>query len=462
MVAATHQLADARSRHLRVFLSQIHRHLACHHQLVGAALALHGCRRHAEVVAHRLQDVVNRQRLVVHLHGTLHHALSQHHVNLAVVHHAKCHQRVHGTLQVAHAAVRRVGDEFHHVLRNLQAVASDLAVQDVHAQLAVGLLQLCYQSARETRQQTVGHTLQVHRRTVARQDNPACVAEQVVEDVEERLLRTLLAHPFLHVVHDEQVYRLVEVHEVVERVLPYRVRVLYLKQPCTHVEHTLLRVQLLHLVADGIHQMRLATARRTVDEQRVELRRLRILRDALAHAARQLVAVALYECREGHLAVQLRIQFLRHHRVQHRRTLVGPTLRLHSHLGLLALEALRQTMLAVGHHTVGQPHAVTERPAQHLAQQVYVVLLQVLVHKRARHLNKHRLRRFRKRLEDDGLEPRVILLLGHVFADQRKRVLPLSVLVFFHSRCQSLYFVRALPVKVFHHCNTARRYTFLL
>ena len=322
----------------------------------------------------------------------------------------------------------------HDILRNLQSVTTYLAIQDVDAQLAIGLLELCDESTREAGEQSLRHAFQVNWWTVAGHDDSPIVAEEVVEDVEECLLCALLANPLLNIVDDEQVDGLVEMHKVVERVLAYRVGVLQFEEAGADIEHALLRIDLLHTIADGINKMCLSTSRRSVDKHRVELAGLRMLSDGQSNTTRQFVAIALDEVRESLMRIQLRVEFLWHSGIEHRRRLVGTTLRLlGGSLRLFSFKILREAMLTVGDNTIGQSNTLTEHTPQHLTEKSHIVLLQVLVDEGARYLHQHRLRLLVERFEGDGLEPCVILLLGDILADECECFLPKSIRTFCHS-----------------------------
>ena len=130
--------------------------------------------------------------------------------------------------------------------------------------------------------------------------------------MEESILRTLQADELLHVIHDEHIDALVEVHKVIEDIMVAGIRELHHEEVGAQVEHTLLRMQLLGAHADGIHQVRLAHTAGTVDEERVESHLLGVLCNSLAHAARQFVARALDEVVEVLVQVELRIQVCSH------------------------------------------------------------------------------------------------------------------------------------------------------
>ena len=94
--------------------------------------------------------------------------------------------------------------------------------------------------------------MQINGGTVASQNDALSVAEEVVEHVEERVLRAFSRDPLLHIVNDEQVNGLVELDEIIDGVLPGGIDILHLEQAGTDVEHALLRIELLRAVANGI------------------------------------------------------------------------------------------------------------------------------------------------------------------------------------------------------------------
>ena len=235
VVAVANELSDAAGRHLRVFLSQVHRPLTSQHIVALSALGVDLFGRYVVMAAHLIEYVVDGKRMVVDLNRSLDDAFGQSHVDLAVVNNGVCHERVDDPLQVAHAAIGCLRDELDDVARYAQSVASYLIFQDIDAKLRVRFLQFGDETTREAREQTVGHALEVHRRSVACEDDTLSVSEQVVENVEERLLGLCCAHPFLYVIYDEHVDGLVESDEVVYRVLQHRVGVLHLEETRANV-----------------------------------------------------------------------------------------------------------------------------------------------------------------------------------------------------------------------------------
>ena len=65
--------------------------------------------------------------------------------------------------------------------------------------------------------------------------------------------------PLLNIVHYQHIDCLVEVDEIVERIIAYSIRILHLEEPCTDIEHPTLREMLFHIHTHGIDEMRLST-----------------------------------------------------------------------------------------------------------------------------------------------------------------------------------------------------------
>ena len=82
----------------------------------------------------------------------------------------------------------------------------------------------------------------------------------MVEDIEKRIERTGLSHPLLDVVNDNHVNGLVEADKVVDGILKHRIGILHLEKTRRHIQHALLRIELLSAHANGIDEVGLATA----------------------------------------------------------------------------------------------------------------------------------------------------------------------------------------------------------
>ena len=171
------------------------------------------------VIANLLKDIIDGQRMVVHLDGTLDDTLSQTHIHIRVVDNRISHQRVHHTFQVTHATIGRFCNILDHLCRNLQTVTTALRIQDIHTQLHIGLFKFGNETAGETCQQTILHTLQIHWGTIAGKNDLLAATEKMIEDMEEGVKRLRRVHPLLDIIDDQHVNRLIEGDEVVGGVM---------------------------------------------------------------------------------------------------------------------------------------------------------------------------------------------------------------------------------------------------
>ena len=89
-------------------------------------------------------------------------------------------------------------------------------------------------------------------------------------------------------------------------------------------------------------------------------------------------------------------------------------------------------MFLICNDTIIQAYAFAECAMQHLDEQIYIVLLQVLIHKGAGHLYQQSLLRIVERFEDYWSKPCIVLLLANVLADERKSIVPTSIRTCFH------------------------------
>ena len=300
VVAVADELSDATGGHLRIFLSQIHRHLTHLHKVAFAALAEHLTLLDIVVTAHLLEDLVNSERMVIYLDGTLDDALGQTHID-----------------------IRSFSNILDDVGRNLQTVATTLGTENIFTKLHIRFFQFGNQSTGETGEQTVLHALKVHRRSVGCQNNLAPHTEKMVEDMEERVKRLGGVHPLLDVIDDQHIDGLVEVDEVVGGVMTHRVGELHLEQTGRDIEHPFLGIGLLAAHADGVDQVCLATTRGTVDKEGIERALARMLGDGEADGTWKFVGIALDEVLEGLLRVELGIQLLGRSGIECRWRLVG-------------------------------------------------------------------------------------------------------------------------------------------
>ena len=79
--------------------------------------------------------------------------------------------------------------------------------------------------------------------------------------MEESVLRLRRVDPFLNVVDDQHVDRLIKSDEVIEMVLNDRIGELYLEEAGTDIQHTFLWVEMLGMHADSVDEMGFSAAR---------------------------------------------------------------------------------------------------------------------------------------------------------------------------------------------------------
>ena len=229
---------------------------------------------------------------------------------MTVVHDAISQQTIDSTLQITHTAIAGLSNKGHNIIRNLQTIATNLVADNIFTQLHIWLFKLTYQATGETGNQAVWHILQLHRWTVARQDNAFSITEEMIEYMEESVQCLSLSCPILNIIHYQNINRLIEIDEIIAGIMQDSIRILSLKKTGTDIKHTLLRIYLLCLQTDSIHQMRLTTSRWTINEHRVELSGIRMLSNRQSHRTRQLIALTLYIIIECKLRIELGINVI--------------------------------------------------------------------------------------------------------------------------------------------------------
>ena len=368
MIAVADQLADTSCRHLRILLSEVHRHLTDLHQITLTAFTGHLTLLDIVMTAHLLKDLINGERMVVDLHSPFDDTLSQTHVHIGVVDNGISHQRVDDSLKIADAAVGCLCNILDDIGRNLQTITTALRMEDIDTQLHIRFLQFGYQATCETGQQTILHALEIHWRTVASQDDLAPHAEKMIENMEERVERLGGVHPLLNIINNQHVDALIEVDEVVGRVMTHRVGKLHLEQAGRDVKDAFLGIGLLTAHTDSIHKMGLATARGTVNKERIKCGLSRMLGNGEADGTRQLVGITLDEVLEGLLRIKLGIQLLGRGGIERGRSLVATPWLLDLYTGTVALHISSHIVKCLdGHNTVAQSDIGAEHPCKNLA-----------------------------------------------------------------------------------------------
>ena len=179
-----------------------------------------------------------------------------------------------------------------YVVRQVEIQQLGLALDDGNAGLEIRRLDVGGQTPLKTGAQTLLQRFDLLRGTIGRDDDLPTVVVQRVEGVEKFLLRALLARKELDVVDQQHVRLAVGLAELLHRGrLDGRDRLIR-KLFTVDVNNVEIRVVFLDLNFDGVQQMRLAQARRLVDEQRV-VRAGRVRRDGLRGRKRKLVRQGL-------------------------------------------------------------------------------------------------------------------------------------------------------------------------
>lgn len=82
---------------------------------------------------------------------------------------------------------------------------------------------------------------------------------QMIEDMEECVLCLCETCKLLNIINNEHINALVEVYEVISRIVSYRVCVLNLKQMSRYVQYPFFGVKFFDFCSDSIGQMSLPT-----------------------------------------------------------------------------------------------------------------------------------------------------------------------------------------------------------
>ena len=141
-------------------------------------------------------------------------------------------------------------------------------------------------------------------RTVGGQDDLLVALVEIVEGMEELLLRGVFAGNELNIVDQEQVRAAVFEAELVVLAFAQSVDQLVGELVALDIDDVVVRMRFVNLVGNGIEQVRLADAGRAVDEKRV-IGICRLFRDGDGCGVCKAVAVADDEVIEGELRIEL-------------------------------------------------------------------------------------------------------------------------------------------------------------
>ena len=84
VITIAYKLSDTTCRHLRVLRCEIHRYLTYLNIIATTALAEHMMLLHIEVFAYLLKDIIDSERMIINLHGSLNDTLCKAHVDIRI------------------------------------------------------------------------------------------------------------------------------------------------------------------------------------------------------------------------------------------------------------------------------------------------------------------------------------------------------------------------------------------
>ena len=221
-----------------------------------------------------------------------------------VVHEARLQGKLDdGAFEATHVTCNVLGEEVDDFVADFEVAFFSLLLENGFARLDVGRLDVHGEAPGETAHEAVGKVLDFDSRGIGGEHNLLAGLVQRVEDKEEFVLRFVLAGPVLDVVDEQNIHLVtVEVAHFGHAVFLEALHVLLREVLAGEVAHALVRIVLEDVVADGLQQVRLAEAGRTVDEQRVVLRAVRVPGYGEGRVERELRLVAGDEVLEAETA----------------------------------------------------------------------------------------------------------------------------------------------------------------
>ena len=171
--------------------------------------------------------------------------------------------------ELAHVRADALGDEIEHPTVERDIEVGLLAAQDGDARLKIRHLDLRGEAPLKAGDEAAFEILDLARRTIAGEHDLARVVEELVEGVEELLLRAVLALEEVHVVDQQHVHLAVFLAELREGLLLDRFHELIRELLARDVAHDGVALPRDHFLADSLEQVRLAEAGGAVEEERV-------------------------------------------------------------------------------------------------------------------------------------------------------------------------------------------------
>ena len=304
VVLAAEARTDALQADGRTFAHEEHGDLPCLGDFLGAAAGFRELGLgNFVVLRYRVEDCIQTNAAAERGRDFRDDLLGDAHVDV-VVHQARLQRELDdGAFEAADVARDLFGEEVQHFVADFEVAFFGLLVKDGFARLDVRRLDVDGEAPCETAHEAVGKVLDLDCRCVGRKDDLLARLVQGVEDEEELVLRFVLAGPVLDVVDEQDVHFVaVEVAHLGDAAFAEALEVLLREVFAGEVADALVRVFFENVVADGLQEVRLAEARRTVDEQRVVLRTVRVPGDGEGGVERELGLVTGDEVFEAETA----------------------------------------------------------------------------------------------------------------------------------------------------------------
>ena len=176
--------------------------MSCLHHFPLSGFCVDGGSLQSEVLAYGVDDFIDSHCLAFAVHYLADDTLRQFQVYFFIVYGGMRHNGNDDALQVTYTVAHVLCNIVNHFLGELQAVTVYLVAQNVLAEFYGRFLQLSHHSPFKTCNQTLFHALQQYRCTVGSEDELLAVLMQMVEDMEECILRFGHAGKFLNIIND--------------------------------------------------------------------------------------------------------------------------------------------------------------------------------------------------------------------------------------------------------------------
>ena len=246
---------------------------------------------------------------------------------------------------------------------------------------------------------------------------------QVVEDVEEGILRSLESRKILDIIYNQDIYRLIEIEEIRDFVILRGILILEFEGIGGNIEYTCFGVLHFNLITDSVCQMGFPYSASSIDEERVEGRVSGLARNRHSGSTRQFVRLSRNKRIKRIEGVELGLEVvpLTRHIINNRFRL-----RLRSRGRQLCSSAGSR----VNEYAVLQMRTLTENTDDGRGENLEVVFLNILRHELRFYLQHQcsvlELQRHNRR------EPNAVCAVGQVICQNGQTLSPLLLQFFRH------------------------------